>query len=284
MRKRIKPHLVKDKQLYLRKITPELHVERETLSDRRKEQGAIKGGGTSDRDKIVHTFNSNFWICLFSTHKSMANNGYYYYGKTPWWRILIQLRKAFVVFNAIIGILTVLNITGFSMENFMASCYMMGVTYFEMFSLGIGRIFSWFYNLFDKITPYPSVPSNPPSKPKFYKIPYISTGEIPPKPSYPNLGPSSVSWTVEDFLNPKKNESSGWNMPSWVWYAAIAALTIGAAYLGYQVVTSDQFRDWLSPHHKNTNTGSLDPSTVPLPPSPRGFDTPYHILVDYFLQ
>lgn len=203
-----------------------------------------------------------------------------WYGKTAWWRVLVNLRKAFMVFNALIGVCTVLNLSGFNIENFLASCYMLGLTYFEMFTYGVSRIFTWFYNLFDKITPNPSVPNN--SSPKFLKLPSFNTSEIPKMPDYPNpaKGPTSVGWSVTDFLKPKEPEPTGWSIPSWVWYVGAAALTIGAVYLGYQVITSEQFRDWLAPHHTNTrsfnpNLPPTDPAGVPLPSSiPSSPNTP----------
>lgn len=91
-----------------------------------------------------------------------------WYGKTTWWKILVKLRKMFVIFNAIIGVLMVYKTVGFSSDNILAGFSAMGYTYIEMLMNLTKRMFNWFVELFDhKIVP--NVPNN---KPKYIPTPF----------------------------------------------------------------------------------------------------------------
>ena len=48
------------------------------------------------------------------------------YAKYTWLQLLIYLRKCFIVFNAIIGVITVFKITGYSSDNWIAGLYGLG--------------------------------------------------------------------------------------------------------------------------------------------------------------
>ncbi|SRR6266478_1116471 len=85
-----------------------------------------------------------------------------WYGRSTWWKILVKIRKAFITFNAIIGMYMVYKTTGFGYENLLAGFSGMGHTYFEIFINFNKRIFNWLYNLIDSKV-VPNVPSNPPS-------------------------------------------------------------------------------------------------------------------------
>ena len=77
-----------------------------------------------------------------------------WYGRTTWWRLLVYSRKVFVVINALIGVITVFKITGFSSDNLFAGFAGLGHTYIEIFSSFVTRLFNWFLELFDhKIVP-----------------------------------------------------------------------------------------------------------------------------------
>jgi hypothetical protein len=52
-----------------------------------------------------------------------------WYGRITWWEMLITVRKRIVIINALIGVYTVLKISGFSTTNLVAGCYMIGHTY-----------------------------------------------------------------------------------------------------------------------------------------------------------
>src|ERR1700755_2893112 len=85
-----------------------------------------------------------------------------WYGKTSWWKILSKLRRIFIIFNALIGVVLVFKTTGFSTDNIFAGFAAVGYTYFEILTNFTSRLFKWFVELFDhKIVP--NVPSNKPS-------------------------------------------------------------------------------------------------------------------------
>lgn len=83
------------------------------------------------------------------------------YGKTTWWGLVGNLRKAFIILNALIGFYATLKIVGFNPNNIIGGVMAMGVQYLEIISLGFHGIFKWIYNLFEGIVP------NSPSTPKF---------------------------------------------------------------------------------------------------------------------
>jgi hypothetical protein len=76
-----------------------------------------------------------------------------WYGKTTWWKLLIKARKIFVICNAMIGVYTVLKISGFSSDNLVSGVFLMGYTYYEMFMSSISRLFHWLSKFFDYVTP-----------------------------------------------------------------------------------------------------------------------------------
>jgi hypothetical protein len=77
-----------------------------------------------------------------------------WYGRTTWWKLLVYSRKLFVVSNAIIGVYTILSITGFSFDNIVTGIYVLGHTYLDNFISMTHKLFNWFLNLLDyKIVP-----------------------------------------------------------------------------------------------------------------------------------
>ena len=62
----------------------------------------------------------------------------FWYGKTTWWKLLVLSRKIFIVANAIIGVITVLKVSGFSTDNLLAGIYCLDFTYMEMFTSPLG--------------------------------------------------------------------------------------------------------------------------------------------------
>jgi hypothetical protein len=86
-----------------------------------------------------------------------------WYGKSSWWNILGKIRKAFVVFNALIGILIMFKAVGFSFDNILIGFMAMGHEYFKILGNLTNNIFNWFLNLFDqKIVPnIPNTKSSP---------------------------------------------------------------------------------------------------------------------------
>jgi hypothetical protein len=88
----------------------------------------------------------------------------WWYGRTTWWKLLVSMRKMFIIFNALLGVYTVFKMSGFSTDNLIGGFYGLGHTYVEMLSSFTKRLFNWFVELFDhKIVPKPPTdPSTPP--------------------------------------------------------------------------------------------------------------------------
>lgn len=76
------------------------------------------------------------------------------YGRTTIWKVLVKLRKAFIMFNALIGVYMVFNTVGFSYDNILAGFAGMGHSYLEIFTNFTKRLFNWTVELFDhKVVP-----------------------------------------------------------------------------------------------------------------------------------
>jgi small basic protein len=98
-------------------------------------------------------------IPIISKFISFAYN---LYGRTTFFRILIKVRKLFVVFNAIIGFIMVYKTTGFGVDTFWANFIALGTNYLDIFITFNKRLFNWIFELFDyKVVP--NIPSNKPS-------------------------------------------------------------------------------------------------------------------------
>jgi len=77
--------------------------------------------------KNLHMKSSMFTLWVITAVLSYANKIPFikqivsmlslYYGRTTFWKILIKLRKAFIMFNALLGVFMVYNTVGFSYDN-----------------------------------------------------------------------------------------------------------------------------------------------------------------------
>jgi hypothetical protein len=186
-----------------------------------------------------------------------------WYGKTTWWKILVKLRKLFVIFNAIIGVLVVFNTVGFNYENILAGFVGMGHTNLEIFISFTKRLYSYIYELIDnKVVPNignsPVVgPSNGGNK---------IWGFNPPSSSNTLLPEFSLR---KLYNNPSINvniDPSPWykDLSTWVWIGGTLALA-GLTYVGYKFLTDPTFIASLFPATvvpgNATNIGG--PSTPP---------------------
>jgi len=63
------------------------------------------------------------------------------YGRTTIWKVLVKLRKAFIMFNALIGVYMVFKTVGFNYENVLAGFVGMGHSYLEIFTNFSKRMF-----------------------------------------------------------------------------------------------------------------------------------------------
>ena len=144
-----------------------------------------------------------------------------WYGKTSWWVLLVNIRKAFIVFNAIIGLYASLKLVGFSSNNVIGGFMALGVNYLEMLSFGLGSIFKWIYNLFDnEVVPKPSGSNFNPSN-------WLSSDQVintPRKPYYKAYDKLEPSWMHDQLYGPSYNwdaypkQRDGWFTHSWYWY------------------------------------------------------------------
>jgi hypothetical protein len=182
-----------------------------------------------------------------------------WYGRTTWWKLLIKARKIFIICNALIGVYTIMKITGFSSDNLVSGVFLMGYTYYDMFISTLSRLLHWISKFFDYITP--DVPKPKPTM----QIPWPNTKEFTwaTRPMNPDgLGKIMDLAQNQDFYKSVRGSSSSeWNIPSWVWYGAITVITVGALYLGYVLITSPEFIDSIVPKTKIT------PPTPPTDPT-----------------
>lgn len=182
-----------------------------------------------------------------------------WYGRTTWWKMLISLRKIFVIINAFIGLYTVLTVTGFSSDNLAAGVAIMGHTYFEMVYSGISRLLKWIYSFFDYITPEaPKPPTN------------FSWGGGPREHTWATRPMNKDSFgkimelaKTQDFYNPYKSTTNDWSIPSWLWYAGIAIISVGVLYLGYSLISNGTIAEIIAPTNKTNVNNPTNPPTIP---------------------
>ena len=167
-----------------------------------------------------------------------------WYGRTTIWKLLVSLRKLFIIFNAILGVLAVFTITGFSTDNIIGGFYGVGVYYFEMLGSFIKRLFTWFFDFFDyRIVP--NVPDNPPSGSSFtpWSNPRPNASDfpsnIPPKaPSPFDLDKQSLRSLYTDSMNinTPSGGTNSWSFTTWLWYIGVGAAALGAVYIGAKII------------------------------------------------
>jgi len=181
-----------------------------------------------------------------------------WYDKTTWWKILIKVRKLFIIFNALIGMYVVYKTTGFSTDNFLALVSSMGHEYLQILYNFTSRIFNWFFDLFDhKIVPnVPSEPKNPNSYIPKVSIPKLSHRDLIGDPNDKDIyNPFSKERLDKKFslrelyMKPSIDiniDSNPWykDLTSWLWIGGILC-TIGLAYGGYKFLTDPTFIETL---------------------------------------
>jgi hypothetical protein len=171
-----------------------------------------------------------------------------WYGRTTWWKILVKIRKFIIIVNSIIGVCTVFKFANYGAENIIAGLYGMGGVYIEMFTSLIKRLFNWFFELFDH-TIVPKAPESRPKAPDFFKWGHRDfTWATKPMNNDGATGRiMNIAEKSELFKSPFKlfdstpTSRADWNFTSWLWYAGICILGIGAIYLGYMIYTDPTF-------------------------------------------
>jgi hypothetical protein len=180
-----------------------------------------------------------------------------WFGKTTIWKIIVKLRKLFVIFNAIIGVYVIFKSVGFSSDNVLVGFTAIGHTYLEMLMKFTKGLFNWFFELFDyKIIP--SVPTDTPKGPIWnpvqshdpWRQKVLDLSSI-------NKFPGFNIFNVE--VTPWYKDWSTWM------YIAGGICAIGTLYLGYKVVMDPSILiDWFK--SKTVETGAA--ATPPLDPGP----------------
>ena len=163
-----------------------------------------------------------------------------WYGRTTWWKILIKLRKIFIIFNALIGMIMVYKSVGFGMDNVLAGIAGMGHTYYEIFINMNRRLFNWIFDLLDlKIVP--KVPKNPGGG-GFWQGPQINPWDT--RHLLDQINASKEVMKASDWLKSpfqiNINPSNPWYTDSWKWILGFIVIG-GAAYFGYKMVTDPLF-------------------------------------------
>jgi len=191
-----------------------------------------------------------------------------WYGRTTWWKILLTMRKWFILFNAMIGVFVVFKTTGFTPDLLLNNVVMMGHTYFEIFTNLTKKIFTWFVELFD----HKVIPNIPGDKPI---IPGSNGGiktiyDLKRNPFLDNLSSTSMSESLresyKDMFNIRVEPiPTSWykDTTTWLWIGGIV-LSLGGLYFGYKFLFDPTFIDNMN----NSGTATAKPS--PIDPSGSG--------------
>jgi hypothetical protein len=189
------------------------------------------------------------------------------YARTTIVKILIKLRKIFIVFNAIIGVYLVFKSVGFSTDNLIIGFLAVGETYFQSLITLSSKLFHWFVELFDhKLVPnvsgdnggtWFSKPNTPKSNnsliiPSNLKLPDIlDTPGFSLRNLYKDGIPSTRSWY--SFIT----DTNTW------WWITVSAATFGVIYLGYSIYSDPSYLSELFSKKPRTN---IQPPTPPVNP------------------
>jgi len=185
----------------------------------------------------------------------------FYYGRTTIWKILVKIRKAFIIFNALIGVFMVFQTVGFSTDNLLAGFVGMGHTFIEMLINVSKRLFNWFIELFDhKIVP------NVPSEPKNPKT-FIPNWTPIDKDVFNPLTKDNNINLRDLYTKPSVNiDITPWykDLSTWLWIGGVLC-TISIAYTGYRFITDPTFVETI---FSNNTTPTVQPDNIPDSPSP----------------
>jgi hypothetical protein len=192
-----------------------------------------------------------------------------WYGRTTIWKVLIKLRKMFIIFNAIIGIFMVYKTVGFNHENLLAGFSGMGHSYLEIFINFNKRLFNWVVELFDhKVVPNITK-----------KLWNSGTGPIDKSV----FNPFSSTQPLENSLRKSYNSLLSINIEPTPWYRDLnnlwwvggllikGAAIAGVVYFGYKFIIDPLFIESLGKGKGEDRTGFAPAVTVA---SPEGSITP----------
>ena len=225
-----------------------------------------------------------------------------WYGRTTWWTILLKLRKAFITFNALIGMYMVYKTTGFGFDNLLAGFLGMGHTYLEIFINFNKKLFNWLFNLFDHKV-IPNIPNNPslPSNSSNVKESWFPSGTGSINTGWTNKFTESTNLDSlrknyksvdEMFTNPFNVtiNTTPWyrDLSTWLWIGGTLA-SVGLAYVGYKMIMDPLFIEnlplignWFN-STPGGNTGNVANAVVTVT-TPEGSLTPTNIPQPEFVQ
>jgi hypothetical protein len=210
---------------------------------------AAKAKLTKDDNSTKTRSSSMFYLYIFSWILTLANKLPFinkivsvlslWYGRTTIWKILVKIRKMFIIFNAIIGLVMVYKTTGYNHETFLALFTSMGHSYLEIFINMNKRIFNWFYNLFDNSIPNVYNGPTPPKVPSYMWHPRGVEGYWHQK--LPDLSKIPNDWSLNPFDFKVNNESTPWyrDTSSWLFYGSVflvSACLLGAGLICYKSI------------------------------------------------
>ena len=165
------------------------------------------------------------------------------WGRTTVWKILVKLRKLFVMLNAVIGVYIVFKTTGFSFDNILAGLAGLGHNYLEILTNFTTKLFHWLFELFDhKIVPNVPNPGTGGSGGQIDKVSkdwfdgWKSKGEsVNNKPILDRMLDRSNSLR-ESYINVNITPTPWYkDFSTWLWIGgAIGVLSIG--FLGYKLI------------------------------------------------
>jgi len=163
-----------------------------------------------------------------------------YYGRTTIWKVLVKLRKAFIMLNALIGVFMVFKTVGFSYDNILAGFAGMGHNYLEILNNFTKRLFNWFVELFDhKIIPNVSGDNTPGVSKRLWSNGPIDKSAF--NPQYPSGGvEGSLRKSYNSLLNIQvEPQPTSWykDYSTWLWIAG----GVFVVYLGYKLIIDPLF-------------------------------------------
>ena len=228
----------------------------------------------------LHMKSSMFMLWVVSTVLSYAHKIPYIkglitalsvmYGRTTIWKILVKVRKVFIIFNAAIGVFMVYKTVGFGYENVLAGFAGMGHSYLEIFTNFTKRLFHWFVELFD----HKIIPNIPGDNTSGVSKSLWSNGQIPKEafnPQYPSSGylEDSLRRSYNSLLNIQVEPAyTPWYKDYSTWFWIIGGVCV--VYLGYKFIIDPLFihemgRDvtGVDPRFGNNPQPTAGPSTQP---------------------
>jgi hypothetical protein len=182
-----------------------------------------------------------------------------YYGRTTIWKVLVKLRKGFIMLNAVIGVYMVFKTVGFSYDNILAGFAGMGHSYLEIFTNFTKRLFNWFVELFDHKV-IPNVPGDNGGK-RIKDALWTSSDKHPIQPSVED----SLRKSYKSLLNIQvEPQPTSWykDYSTWLWIIG----GVFVVYLGYKLINDPLFIEGLGRDVTGVDPsagGGAGPSTGP---------------------